>query len=62
MRDMSVSPGLNPRNEHSRISCWLDHPKARTFESVIDRNRLVLAKWDDHTNAWGDRMLADALI
>jgi hypothetical protein len=31
------------------------------FDSVADRNTLVLAKWDDHTNARGHKMLADAL-
>ena len=32
------------------------------FDTVVDRNSLVLAKWDDHTNARGHRMLADALF
>jgi len=31
------------------------------FDTVADRNTLVLAKWDDHTNARGHQMLADAL-
>jgi len=31
------------------------------FDSVTDRNSLVLAKWDDHTTALGHRLLAEKL-
>jgi hypothetical protein len=31
------------------------------FDSVADRNRLIVAKWDDHTTALGHRLLADKL-
>jgi hypothetical protein len=31
------------------------------FDDVSDRETLVLAKWDDHTNALGHKMLADRL-
>ena len=31
------------------------------FESVADRNALIVAKWDDHTTALGHRLLADEL-
>ena len=31
------------------------------FDSVVDRNTLMLAKWDQHTNALGHRLLADKL-
>jgi hypothetical protein len=31
------------------------------FDSVANRNTLVVAKWDDHTNALGHRLLADNL-
>jgi hypothetical protein len=32
-----------------------------SFESVADRGSLILAKWDDHTNALGHRLLAERL-
>jgi len=28
---------------------------------VADRNRLIVAKWDEHTNELGHRLLADKL-
>jgi hypothetical protein len=28
---------------------------------VANRNTLIVAKWDDHTNALGQRLLADKL-
>jgi hypothetical protein len=31
------------------------------FDPVADRSSLILAKWDDHTNALGHRLLADKL-
>jgi hypothetical protein len=31
------------------------------FDSVANRNTLIVAKWDDHTNALGQRLLADKL-
>ncbi len=31
------------------------------FDSVTDRSSLILAKWDDHTTAFGHRLLADKL-
>ncbi|HMF02536.1 MAG TPA: hypothetical protein VKK06_21785, partial [Terriglobia bacterium] len=31
------------------------------FDSVADRNRLIVAKWDEHTSALGHRLLADKL-
>jgi hypothetical protein len=31
------------------------------FDSVIDRNTLILGKWDDHTTPLGHRLLADKL-
>ncbi len=31
------------------------------FDSIVDRNTLVLAPWDDHTNALGHKLLADGL-
>jgi alginate O-acetyltransferase complex protein AlgI len=31
------------------------------FDSVTDRNTLVIAKWDRHTTALGHRLLADKL-
>src|SRR5262249_14432632 len=31
------------------------------FDSVADRNSLIVAKWDDHTTALGHRLLADEL-
>jgi hypothetical protein len=31
------------------------------FDSVADRNRLIVAKWDEHTNELGHRLLADKL-
>jgi len=31
------------------------------FDSVADRSKLILAKWDDHTTALGHRLLADKL-
>jgi len=31
------------------------------FDSVANRDTLILAKWDDHTNALGHRLLADKL-
>jgi hypothetical protein len=31
------------------------------FDSVVDRNSLIVAKWDDHTTALGHRLLADKL-
>ena len=31
------------------------------FDSVVDRNTLMLAKWDQHTSALGHRLLADKL-
>jgi hypothetical protein len=31
------------------------------FDSVTDRNTLLIAKWDDHTTAFGHRLLADKL-
>jgi len=31
------------------------------FDSVTDRSKLFLAKWDDHTTALGHRLLADKL-
>jgi hypothetical protein len=31
------------------------------FDSVINRDALVLTKWDDHTTALGHRLLADKL-
>src|SRR4051794_3514840 len=31
------------------------------FDSVADRNRLIVAKWDEHTNEVGHRLLADKL-
>jgi len=31
------------------------------FDSVADRDQLVLAKWDQHTNALGHRLLANKL-
>jgi hypothetical protein len=31
------------------------------FDSVANRNALVVTKWDDHTNALGHRLLADKL-
>jgi hypothetical protein len=34
---------------------------SQAFDSVTDRNSLMLAKWDDHTTALGHRLLADEL-
>jgi len=31
------------------------------FDSVANRNTLVIAKWDHHTTALGHRLLADKL-
>ena len=31
------------------------------FDSVTDRNTLVIAKWDRHTSALGHRLVADKL-
>jgi hypothetical protein len=31
------------------------------FDSVADRGKLIVAKWDDHTTALGHRLLADEL-
>jgi hypothetical protein len=31
------------------------------FDSITDRNTLILGKWDDHTTALGHRLLADNL-
>jgi alginate O-acetyltransferase complex protein AlgI len=31
------------------------------FDSVADRNKLMIAKWDEHTTALGHRLLADRL-
>jgi hypothetical protein len=31
------------------------------FDSVTNRNTLIIAKWDNHTSALGHRMLADKL-
>jgi hypothetical protein len=31
------------------------------FDQVVDRNTLVLTPFDDHTNAFGHRLLADKL-
>jgi hypothetical protein len=31
------------------------------FDSVANRNTLIIAKWDDHTTAFGHRLLADKL-
>jgi hypothetical protein len=31
------------------------------FDSVVDRSKLILAKWDDHTTALGHQLLADKL-
>jgi hypothetical protein len=31
------------------------------FDSVTNRNTLIIAKWDDHTTAFGHRLLADKL-
>jgi len=31
------------------------------FDSVANHNRLLVAKWDDHTTALGHRLLADKL-
>jgi hypothetical protein len=31
------------------------------FDSVVDRNTLMLAKWDQHTTALGHRLLANEL-
>jgi len=31
------------------------------FDSVTDRNTLIIAKWDHHTTATGHRLLADKL-
>jgi hypothetical protein len=31
------------------------------FDSVVDRSKLTIAKWDDHTTALGHRLLADEL-
>jgi hypothetical protein len=32
-----------------------------TFDSVLDRDTLMIAKWDDHTTAFGHRLLAGKL-
>ena len=32
-----------------------------TFDEIEDRESLVLASWDGHTNAAGHRLLADKL-
>jgi len=34
---------------------------APAFDSVANRDTLIIAKWDDHTNALGHRLLADKL-
>jgi hypothetical protein len=34
---------------------------SRAFDSVTDRNTLMLAKWDEHTTAFGHRLLANKL-
>jgi len=31
------------------------------FDLVTDRNSLIVAKWDEHTNELGHRLLADKL-
>ncbi len=31
------------------------------FDSVANRDKLILAKWDQHTNALGHRLLANKL-
>jgi hypothetical protein len=31
------------------------------FDSVTNRNTLMIAKWDHHTTAFGHRLLADKL-
>ena len=31
------------------------------FDAVLNRNTLIVTKWDDHTNGLGHRLLADKL-
>jgi hypothetical protein len=58
--------GMEPaaRNEMVRIAraAYLEViDLSPAFDSVANRNTLIVAKWDDHANALGQRLLADKL-